>query len=64
MDKDKLYKFVYLEGIKVLKLILLKYLDKFNVVELLKDLIYLLFIKFVCVGLLFGISKIYKKEEL
>ena len=64
MDKDKSHKLVHSEGIKVPKSILLKYSDKFNVAELSKDLTYPLFIKPVRAGSSFGISKIYKKEEL
>ncbi|MGX9754694.1 D-alanine--D-serine ligase VanG [Clostridioides difficile] len=64
MDKDKSHKLVYAEGIEVPKSILIKYSDKFNVVEMSKDLTYPLFVKPVRAGSSFGISKIYKKEDL
>lgn len=64
MDKDKSHKLVHAEGIKVPKSILLKHSEKSDVIKLSKDLNYPLFVKPVRAGSSFGISKIYKKEEL
>lgn len=64
MDKDKSHKLVHAEGVKVPKSIILKHSDKSNVIKLSKDLTCPLFVKPVRAGSSFGISKIYKKEEL
>ncbi|MCI9977762.1 D-alanine--D-serine ligase VanG [Clostridioides difficile] len=64
MDKDKSHKLVHAEGVKVPKSILLKHSEKSDVIKLSKDLNYPLFVKPVRAGSSFGISKIYKKEEL
>lgn len=64
MDKDKSHKLVHAEGVKVPKSILLKHSEKLDVIKLSKDLNYPLFVKPVRAGSSFGISKIYKKEEL
>lgn len=64
MDKDKSHKLVHVEGVKVPKSILLKHSEKSDVIKLSKDLNYPLFVKPVRAGSSFGISKIYKKEEL
>ncbi|MFL8800461.1 D-alanine--D-serine ligase VanG [Clostridioides difficile] len=64
MDKDKSHKLVHAEGVKVPKSILLKHSEKSDIIKLSKDLNYPLFVKPVRAGSSFGISKIYKKEEL
>lgn len=64
MDKDRAHKLVEVAGIKAPKAVVLKSGQGENAKGLTKDLNYPLFVKPVRAGSSFGITKIYKQEEL
>lgn len=64
MDKDRAHKLVSLHGIEVPKAALIGKYEKDRTEELTASLTYPLFVKPVRAGSSFGITKIYRKEEL
>lgn len=64
MDKDRAHKLVSLHGIEVPKAALIRKYEKDRTEELTASLTYPLFVKPVRAGSSFGITKIYRKEEL
>lgn len=64
MDKDRAHKLVSLEGVEVPKSVTLSKFEKDNVSDLTASLTYPLFVKPVRAGSSFGITKIFRPEEL
>ena len=64
MDKDRAHKLVSLAGVEVPKAVMIRRYQKDNVEALTEGLTYPLFVKPVRAGSSFGISKIYREEEL
>lgn len=64
MDKDRAHKLVSLAGISVPKSVTIPVFEKNRVREMVKELHYPLFVKPVRAGSSFGITKIYREEEL
>lgn len=64
MDKDRAHKLVSLHGIEVPKAAMIRRYEKDRTEELTASLTYPLFVKPVRAGSSFGITKIYRKEEL
>ena len=64
MDKDRAHKLVELAGIEVPKAVMIRKYQKDDAPALTKGLTYPLFVKPVRAGSSFGITKIYREEEL
>ncbi len=64
MDKDRAHRLVSLAGIEVPKAVMISKYEKEKALSLTSSLTYPLFVKPVRAGSSFGITKIYRKEEL